>query len=99
MGDARSAIRVIIADDEELARRAIRALLEPYRDVEVVAEAANGIEAVEVIDRVVLASTNPDGVPSARVFRHKGLVLLVEGERADQLDAVVSAWINDLGPG
>lgn len=56
-------------------------------------------QAVELIDRVVLASTNPDGVPSARVFRHQGLVLLVEGDRADQLDAVVSAWISELGPG
>jgi hypothetical protein len=56
-------------------------------------------QAVELVDRVVLASTNPDGVPSARVFRHQGLVLLVEGDRADQLDAVVSAWISELGPG
>ena len=54
-------------------------------------------EALEVVDRVVLASTNPDGRPSARVFRHQGLVLLVEGDRASQLDAVVSAWITALG--
>ena len=54
-------------------------------------------EAPEVVDRVVLASTNPDGMPSARVFRHQGLVLLVEGDRAAQLDAVVSAWITALG--
>lgn len=56
-------------------------------------------QAVEVVDRVVLAATNPDGRPSARVFRHQGLVLLVEGDRAAQLDAVVSAWITALGPG
>lgn len=56
-------------------------------------------EAIQVGDRVVLASTNPDGEPSARVFRHQGLVLLVEGNRASQLDAVVSAWIAALGPG
>jgi hypothetical protein len=56
-------------------------------------------QASQVGDRVVLASTNPDGQPSARVFRHQGLVLLVEGNRSSQLDAVVSAWIAALGPG
>jgi hypothetical protein len=56
-------------------------------------------QAVEVVDRVVLAATNPDGEPSARVFRHQALVLLVEGDRASQLDAVVTAWITALGPG
>jgi hypothetical protein len=56
-------------------------------------------QPVEVIDRVVLVSTNEDGSPSARVFRHQGLVLVVEGNRADQLDAVVTAWIVALGPG
>lgn len=56
-------------------------------------------QAVEVVDRVVLASINPDGTRSARVFRHQGLVLLVEGDRSSQLDAVVTAWIMALGPG
>lgn len=56
-------------------------------------------QAAQVGDRVVLASTNLDGEPSSRVFRHQGLVLLVEGNRASQLDAVVSAWIAALGPG
>ena len=52
MRDSRSSTRVIIVDDEELARRAIRALLERYPDVEVIAEATNGIEAVDIIGRV-----------------------------------------------
>jgi hypothetical protein len=56
-------------------------------------------EPGEVIDRVVLAASNADGELSARVFRHQGLVILVEGERAAQLDAVVTAWITALGPG
>ena len=68
---------------------------------ELVAARADGTapHAVEVVDRVVLVSTNPDGTPSACVFRHQGLVLLVEGDRAAQLDAVVTAWITALGPG
>ena len=66
-----------------------------------VAGRADGTEprVTEVVDRVVLAATNPDGTPSARVFRHQGLVLLVEGDRASQLDAVVTAWIRALGAG
>ena len=66
-----------------------------------VSSRADGVapQALEVIDRVVLSATNPDGSPSATVFRHKGLVLLVEGDRADQVAAVVTAWIRALGPG
>ncbi len=42
-------IRAVIADDEPLARRGIRQLLAPYRDVTVVAEARNGRETVRVL--------------------------------------------------
>jgi DNA-binding NarL/FixJ family response regulator len=39
-------IRVLIADDSELMRRQIRTTLEPERDIEICAEAENGLEAV-----------------------------------------------------
>jgi two-component system LytT family response regulator/two-component system response regulator LytT len=42
-------LRAVIVDDEELARRELRYLLEQVGDVDVVAEASNGIEAVETI--------------------------------------------------
>src|ERR1700753_4123464 len=45
MGD----IRVVVADDEPLARRGVRQLLAPYRDMEVVAECRNGRETVDAI--------------------------------------------------
>lgn len=45
-------IRVIIVDDEELARRAIRALLARHADIEVMAEAANGHDAIDIIGRI-----------------------------------------------
>jgi two-component system, LytTR family, response regulator len=44
-------IRTIIADDEPLARERIRTLLAEEPDIEVVAEAANGPDAVEAIQR------------------------------------------------
>ena len=48
-------IRVVIADDEELARRGIRTRLARSPDVEVVAECRNGREAMEAVRR-----TSPD---------------------------------------
>jgi len=42
-------IRAIIADDEPLARRGVRQLLNPHRDVEVVAETRNGRETVRAL--------------------------------------------------
>jgi two-component system LytT family response regulator len=43
-------IRAMIVDDEPLARRRIRDLLAPVPDVEVVAECANGRDAIRAID-------------------------------------------------
>ncbi len=40
-------IRVLIADDHTLVREGLRALLESQSDLEVVAEASNGLEAVQ----------------------------------------------------
>jgi two-component system LytT family response regulator len=45
-------IRAIVADDEDLARRGIRTLLRRWPDVEVVAECANGREAVDAIQEL-----------------------------------------------
>jgi two-component system, LytTR family, response regulator len=43
-------MKVIIVDDEPLARRRIRALLNDYADVRLVAECANGAEAIAAIE-------------------------------------------------
>ncbi len=42
-------IRALLVDDEDLARSAMRRALEAERDIEIVGEAANGIEAIEMI--------------------------------------------------
>lgn len=55
-------------------------------------------QPTEVGGRVVLSSASPAGTPSAQVFRHQGLVLVVEGTQPDQLAAVTTAWIAALGP-
>jgi two-component system LytT family response regulator len=55
MPEAQAPVRVVIVDDEPLARRTLRVLLEPEKGVEIVAEAANGAEALDAI-----AATSPD---------------------------------------
>ena len=45
-------IRVVVADDHHLVRQGIRALLEKANDIEVVGEAADGQEAVELVRRL-----------------------------------------------
>lgn len=42
-------MRVVIVDDEELARRGIRTRVQRSRDVDIVAECSNGREAIEAI--------------------------------------------------
>ena len=54
-------LRVLIADDEPLARKRLRTLLDREDDVEVVAEAASGAEAVESIE-ALLAEGRPADV-------------------------------------
>ncbi|NNE35765.1 MAG: response regulator transcription factor [Rhodothermales bacterium] len=58
-------IRVLIVDDEPLARDVLRLLIEARSDVEVIGEAANGSEAVKMIeadspDLVLLDIQMPD---------------------------------------
>lgn len=45
-------IRVVLADDHAVLRAGLKALIEDEPDIEVVGEAANGAEAVEVVTRV-----------------------------------------------
>jgi DNA-binding NarL/FixJ family response regulator len=46
-------IRVVIADDHHLVRQGIRALLEKAEDIEVIAEAADGQQAIELVERLL----------------------------------------------
>ncbi|CAM5364116.1 MULTISPECIES: response regulator [Streptomyces] len=44
-------VRVLLADDEEMIRHGVRLILRHAQDIDVVAEAANGAEAVELAAR------------------------------------------------
>ena len=44
-------VRVAIADDQALVRGGFRMILDNQEDIEVVGEASNGLEAVELVDR------------------------------------------------
>ncbi len=50
-------IRVLVADDQQLLRAGFRVILEAEPDIEVVGEAVDGVEAVELA-----GSTRPDVV-------------------------------------
>jgi len=43
-------IKILIADDHEIFRDGIRALLEKEKNIEVIGDAANGIEVIEFLE-------------------------------------------------
>src|SRR2546428_12023613 len=50
MSGASDKLRVVIADDERPARSFLASVLRTFNDVEIVGEAANGMEAVSLIE-------------------------------------------------
>ncbi|MFF5209791.1 response regulator [Streptosporangium sp. NPDC000396] len=75
MGDERSAIRVMLVDDQKLLRAGFRMVLDAQPDIEVVAEAGDGAVAVELtrtteVDVVLMDVRMPvmDGVEATRLI-------------------------------
>ncbi|MDF0642427.1 MAG: PAS domain S-box protein [Nitrospira sp.] len=68
-------IRVLLVDDHTLVREGLRSLLSDYPDIEVVGEAGNGEEAVELsrhlLPRVIVMDVNMpkmDGIEATRII-------------------------------
>ena len=45
-------IQVLIVDDHMMVRKGIKALLTEYEDISVIGEAANGLKAIELVERL-----------------------------------------------
>ena len=98
MADER--LRVLISDDHQLFRRGLRMVLEDEPDIEVVAEAGDGNEAVELArehapDVVVLDVRMPgrSGIEAAREIRAQQpgtriLVLTISDDEDDLYEAI-----------
>jgi len=108
-----SAVRVVLADDQEMVRAGLRMLIDFQPDLEVVGEAADGLEAVEVVTRlrpdVVLMDVRMprcDGIEAARrvlaAVPEAGVVVLTtfdeDGSLAEALRAGVSGFLLKTAP-
>ncbi len=98
-------IRVLVCDDHELFRRGLRMVLEAEDGIEVVAEAANGELAVEVVgelapDVVLMDLRMPqmDGIEATRIVRRlfptTRIIVLTVSDEEDDLYGAVKAGAN-----
>jgi len=98
-------IRVVISDDHDLFRRGLRMVLEAEDDIAVVAEAADGHEAVarveELAPDVVLMDVRMPrmgGIEATRQIRHlfpiTRIIVLTVSDEEDDLLAAVKAGAN-----
>jgi len=94
--------RVLLADDDSLVRVAIRRVLADHPEVEVVGEAATGLEAVSSVERlrphiVIMDIRMPrmDGIAAAREIKEKypGIQIIGLSEHAHgyHVDAMLKA--------
>lgn len=99
-------IRVVLADDEDLIRGALAALLALEPDLEVVAQCSNGVEALEAVrlhrpDIAVFDLEMPelDGVEAAkRLTGELPIVLVTRHARPGVLKRALAAGIRGFVP-
>jgi DNA-binding NarL/FixJ family response regulator len=107
-------IRILVVDDHPLFRQGVRYALEAEPDIEVVGEAADGEQALEMAERlmpdVVLSDVNipgPDGVEITRALKgalpKTPVILMTAYDDEEQLFNAVRVgaaayFLKDLGP-
>ncbi len=84
-------LRAVIADDERPARSFLAAILRNFNDVEVIGEAANGAEAVKIIERdrpdiafLDLQMPELDGIGVVRLLKKSRMPLIAFVTAYDQ---------------
>ncbi len=98
-------IRVVISDDHDLFRRGLRMVLEAEEDIKVVAEAADGQEAVALVEElapdVVLMDVRMPrmgGIDATRLIRQlfptTRIIVLTVSDEEDDLYGAVKAGAN-----
>jgi len=105
-------IRVLIADDSERVRQGLRTILELTDDMEVVGEAANGLEAIQQVDQLRpnlilmdLEMPRLDGVEAAQRIKERfqptGIIMLTihssDSNREKAMGAGVDAFLEKGG--
>jgi DNA-binding NarL/FixJ family response regulator len=91
-------IRVVVADAHPFVRAGLRTVLESAGDIDVVAEAADGVAALEAAERLhpdvllmELRARRLDAVELARLVQGTRLVVLAATERDDYVVAALRA--------
>ncbi len=93
MGTSTSPITVVIADEHEIARAGIRVILQTAPDIALVGEAANGLEAKQLIERLrpnvavldlVMSDASPSDITMWAYKHHpETAILIVTGHSCD----------------
>jgi len=98
-------IRVVISDDHDLFRRGLKMVLEAEEDIEVVAEAANGQEAVARVEELApdvvlmdLRMPRMGGIEATRLIRQlfptTRIIVLTVSDEEDDIYGAVKAGAN-----
>jgi DNA-binding NarL/FixJ family response regulator len=101
-------IRVVLADDHVVLRQGVRALLRSEADIELVGEADNGRDAVDVVletgpDVALINLVMPeiDGVAATRIIHRERLktriLILVSSEEADKTAVIAAVRAGAIG--